>query len=245
MPGTKHQQDNMMRTFLWITFFATAMAFLESAVVVYLRELYYPGGFDFPLRAIDPDLAVTEIIREAATLIMLLSVAMLASRRRGEAVAWFIYAFAVWDIFYYVFLWLILGWPSSLLTWDLLFLIPVAWTGPVLAPVINSLTMIMMALPVICFSRHGLRVGFKVYEWLLIVAGSLLTLAAYMMDYTLFLAGEFSFGEIFSMANSREVMAYAETYVPVSFNWYLFATGELLFMAMIVLYVRRLRTCKA
>ncbi len=245
MNDNKGQKNSMIRTIAWVSFYALAMAFLESSVVVYLRELYYPDGFDFPLRAIDPDLAVTEIIREAATLIMLFSVAMLASRRRGEAVAWFIYAFAIWDIFYYVFLWLILGWPSSLLTWDLLFLIPLAWTGPVLAPVINSLTMIMMALPVIYFSRHGLRVNFKVHEWLLIVAGCLFTLAAYMMDYTIFLSGKFSLGEIFSLTNSREVMAYAETYVPVSFNWYLFAAGEMLFLAMIALYVRRLRAGKA
>ena len=77
---------------LWITVFAIAMGFLESAVVIYLREIYYPGGFAFPLKLIGGTLALTEILREAATMIMLLMVASIASRRAIERFAWFIYA---------------------------------------------------------------------------------------------------------------------------------------------------------
>jgi len=130
---------------IWITFFAIAMAFVESAVVVYLRELYYPEGFNFPLVLLPGRIALTEFLREIATLIMLLGIGFLAGRNFRQRFAWFIYSFAIWDIFYYVFLKLILDWPSSWLTWDILFLIPVIWTGPVLAPVLVSLTMIILS----------------------------------------------------------------------------------------------------
>ena len=79
-----------------------------------------------------------EIGREAATLIMLLGVAMLAGADRWERFLAFCLSFGVWDIFYYAWLWIFVRWPASLFTWDLLFLIPVPWIGPVLAPVLVS-----------------------------------------------------------------------------------------------------------
>ncbi len=95
-----------------VTAFAIAMGFLESAVVVYMREILYPGGFEFPLSPIPVRLAVAELLREVATLVMLVSIGILAGRRFSTGFAWFIYTFAIWDIFYYVFLWLLLGWPQ-------------------------------------------------------------------------------------------------------------------------------------
>ena len=84
--------------------FAIAMAFLEAAVVVYLRKLFYPAGFNFPLRGfIEPSILSIEWAREFATIIMLLAVSILAGKKLYEKFAFFIYAFAVWDIFYYIF----------------------------------------------------------------------------------------------------------------------------------------------
>ena len=97
----------MKRNLLIVTIFAIAMGLLESAVVIYLRDILYPGGFEFPLNPIRPDLLWTEVFRELATLVMLLGVGILAGRTLAERFAWFLYAFAVWDIFYYVFLWLL------------------------------------------------------------------------------------------------------------------------------------------
>ena len=85
--------------------------------------------------------------REAATLVMLLGVAMLAGTDRWDRIALFCIAFGVWDIAYYVWLWVFLRWPPSLLTWDVLFLIPVPWVGPVVAPVIVSVVMIVGGWP--------------------------------------------------------------------------------------------------
>ena len=113
-----------IRTCIIVTILSIAMGFLECAVVIYMREILYPGGFEFPLAAIEGDLALTEILREAATMVMLLAIGLMAGRNRSERFAWFLYSFAVWDIFYYVFLKILIGWPSSLLTWDILFLIP-------------------------------------------------------------------------------------------------------------------------
>ncbi len=79
----------------WITAFAVAMGFLESAVVVYLRAIYYPEGFRFPLVAMSPVLIFTELVREAATLVMLLAPGALISRKRLERFAWFCWSFAV------------------------------------------------------------------------------------------------------------------------------------------------------
>jgi hypothetical protein len=88
---------NYNRSLLWrlavISLFAIAMGFLESAVVVYLRAIYYPGGFAFPLKMITGPIAITELLREAATMIMILAIAMLSDRRRTVRLAWFIYMF--------------------------------------------------------------------------------------------------------------------------------------------------------
>lgn len=135
--------------------YATAMALVEATVVVYLRALYYPERFLLPatrrfvyfyrgeppglLPALTPLHVRMEIAREAATLVMLAAVAWLAGSSRRDRAAYFLFAFGLWDIFYYVFLWLALRWPPSLGTIDLLFLLPVPWVGPVWMPLLASL----------------------------------------------------------------------------------------------------------
>ena len=121
------------RKALWITVYAIAMGVLEAAVVIYLRKLYYPEGFSFPLRMVDTDIAIVELWREVATIVMLGAVGVLAGRTRSERFAWFIYCFGVCDLVYYGFLKVALGWPASPFTWDILFLLPIPWVGPVLA----------------------------------------------------------------------------------------------------------------
>src|SRR5258707_7052052 len=110
---------------LWIvTIFSIAMAALESAVVVYLRALYYPDGFTVALRMIDPQILLIEIAREAATLIMLIGVACLAGKNFKDRFAYFLLSFGVWDIFYYAWLKAFINWPASIFDWDILFMIP-------------------------------------------------------------------------------------------------------------------------
>jgi hypothetical protein len=225
----------MKKLLITITAFAIAMGFLESAVVVYMREILYPGGFEFPLSPIPVRLAVTELLREVATLVMLLSIGMLAARRFSTGFAWFIYSFAIWDIFYYVFLWLLLGWPESLLTWDVLFLIPTTWTGPVLSPVLVSLTMILLAL-VILFRAEGgkdSRIPGKV--WVGLIAGSLVLIFGFVYDYSQHMLTHFSVWEMLQVKNP-EVLKVATSYMPGRFPWWIFGTGEALILASIAWY---------
>lgn len=130
-----------------LSVYAIAMALLEAAVVVYLRKLYHPHGFRFPLSPIPYDAAFIEIAREGATVTMIGAVAILAAGRSGAGqFAAFAYVFGVWDIFYYVFLAALIHWPQGLLDPDVLFLIPLPWVGPVLAPVLVSVQLIALAL---------------------------------------------------------------------------------------------------
>lgn len=123
--------------------FGIAFGFVEAAVVVYLRAAtgMLPGQPGQALDAIPESLLEIERIREAATLIMLAGIAYLAARSAREMAIVFLWTFAFWDIFYYVWLRFTVGWPTSLFNFDLLFLIPVPWVAQVWFPVlVSSLT---------------------------------------------------------------------------------------------------------
>lgn len=169
--------------------YAIAMAFLESAVVVYLRELYYPQGFAFPIVIIPDKLALIEVGRELSTVIMLGSVAWLGGSDRWQRFLHFCVLFGVWDIFYYVWLLVFLGWPSSPFTLDILFLIPVPWIGPVLAPVIISLGLIGGAVHLLALRARGVHLTFSRGHWAAAVAGGLLVVLSFTLDYEVALKG--------------------------------------------------------
>ena len=159
------------------------------------------------LRQADPEHVrrlVIELGREAATIIMLAVVAALATRRRGEWIAMFLVSFGVWDIAYYVGLKLMIDFPPSLLSWDILFLLPVPWIGPVLAPLIVSLTMVTAGLTLLAETERGrpLRAGWL--HWVAVTVGGLIVVASFCQHFTRTTRGE----------------------MPERFNWLLFAMGE-------------------
>ena len=129
----------------WVTVvvFAVAMSWVEAACVYYLRlvvgriEPYqaHPLPMDGPLGSI-------ELVREASTLVMLLAAGILAGRTWLRRLGYGAVAFGVWDIGYYLFLRVICGWPKSLVDWDVLFLLPLPWWGPVAAPLCIAILMI-------------------------------------------------------------------------------------------------------
>jgi hypothetical protein len=231
---------NLRRQIITITAFAIAMGFLESAVVVYMREILYPGGFAFPLSPIPVNLALTELLREVATLVMLVSIGILAAKRFSTGFAWFIYSFAIWDIFYYLFLWLLLGWPRSLMTWDVLFLIPTTWTGPVLAPVLVSLTMILLALVILVGAERGFDTRIPGRIWAGLILGSLVLIFSFVLDYSQHMLTHFTLSEMLQVKNP-EVLEVATSYLPRRFPWWVFGAGEVVIFASIGWFIRKER----
>ncbi len=167
---------------IWVIIFGVAMAFVESAIVVYLRAIFYPEGFKFPLKALVDYKILVEVMREAATIFMLLSVAYLAGRTLWERFAYFMLSFGVWDIFYYVWLKALLGWPSSIFDWDILFLIPLPWIGPVIAPVSIAFLMIVFSMLMLHSFRKGRNFRPSVLSHVLALAGTVIVLYSFMHD---------------------------------------------------------------
>jgi len=189
--------------------FAIAMAFLEAAVVIYLRELYYPEGFSFPLKMIPPKIYTIELGREAATIIMLAAVGWFSGKSFTSRFAGFAMAFGVWDIFYYLFLKITLDWPSGLLDWDLLFLIPLPWLGPVLAPVIVSVFLIGAGVYIWRREAHHNPIIISKRHWVIIALAGLIIIGSFVTNTTAMLVQT----------------------TPRSFRWDIFAIGLLLGLA--------------
>jgi hypothetical protein len=125
-----------------IVAYSVAMAYVEAAVVVYLRRIYYPEGFVLTLGPMDTGILRTEIGREVATIVMILGVSLVSYAGRLKRLGAFLLIFGIWDIFYYVFLKILLNWPESFKTKDVLFLIPSPWILPVFLPMSASVLMI-------------------------------------------------------------------------------------------------------
>jgi len=226
--------SRLTRLLFWPTLFAVSMAFLESAVVVYLRELYYPYGFAFPLKSMSGIVVITEVFRELATLLMLLSVAVIAGATSRQRLAWFIYCFAVWDIFYYVFLKVLLNWPESWLTWDLLFLIPTAWTGPVIVPLLVSGAMILFALVLLTRISSGIHLPvMRISLWITI--GALLVFVSMIWDFTLYMQEQSSLSSMFRIRLTDQALS---VYVPKRFPWLFFIPGMVFIFAGIADFFR-------
>jgi len=178
-----------LRTLLWVLLFTVAFAFIESSIVVYLRGLYYPGGLTFPLKMMDEGHLRVELVREVATLVVLLAVAMIAGSTGWQKIAFFLVAFGVWDIFYYVWLKVTLNWPSSLTDWDVLFLIPMPWIAPMIAPVLLALLMSVCGGIMIFRLRKGLPFRPRVTSWMLGTLGTAVTLYTFLYESPSILRG--------------------------------------------------------
>ena len=198
---------------IWLyTLFAVAMAYLESAIVVYLRLLYYPSGFQFPMIPIPSLVAAIEIGREVATLVMLWAVARTAGQNFKERFALFCFTFGVWDLFYYIWLKLFLNWPGTWLEWDILFLIPLPWIGPWLAPALVSVGLIVVSVIILI---HPQRFSERIYnkpEWILVLFGGAIILASFFWQTKNVLEGR----------------------IPDYYPWWLFFTGFLVGISVFI-----------
>ena len=226
---------------LWLAFFSVAMGFLEAAVVIYLRHLYYPGGFKFPLSMMPENILITELLREVATLIMLTGVAVLSGRSAYQRFAFFLIAFAVWDIFYYVFLYVLLAWPESLFTWDILFLIPVPWVGPVICPCLVSLAMIALMWSTIHWQAKGKSGKLNWKEGSVLLMGSAIVIVSFVCDYLEFVNAHPTGKSSFTLAHNKELFIEGATYIPTKFSWMMFWCGQVMLMGGVLLFHLRMR----
>jgi len=192
-----------LKTVFWYALFALAMAYLESAVVVYLRLLYYPAGFQFPMIPIPSQIAIIETGREAATLIMIWAVARIGRNAFKERFTLFCFIFGIWDLAYYAWLYLFIGWPGFWLEWDILFLIPVPWIAPWLAPALVSIGLIGVSLTILFSPERFPESIFSSSEWRMVLFGGILILASFFWQTKNILEGG----------------------IPVYFPWPLFGIG--------------------
>ena len=186
--------------------YAVAMAYLEAAVVVYLqRALKIEPSTLFPLRDKSSlgGFGTIELGREIATLVMLVTVGWLAGRNRLERLAWTSVAFGIWDLGYYAFLWVFIGWPTNLGTFDLLFLLPVPWVAPVLAPMIVSIALVFFGLMTAWRLRRTQELHLKLRHFGALVGGGLVVISSFTYN-----AGQILDGAI-----------------PRSFAWPIFVAG--------------------
>jgi hypothetical protein len=182
-------------TALAVAGFGIAMGYLEAAVVVYLRAAIEAGAV---AAAQDPTTSGTyetlEIAREAATLVMIAAVGCLAGRTALERLAWAAVVFGLWDIVYYAGLRLAIGWPEAFDTWDLLFLIPVPWVGPVWAPILVSGALVAFGLAATHRLRHGRAVTVVGWQAAAALAGGSLVIGSFLVDGARVAAGDLEAG---------------------------------------------------
>jgi hypothetical protein len=204
---------------LVVTVFAGAMAWVEAAVVYDLRTLtdrlqpYQQNPL--PLGGA---LGRVEIIREIATLVMLLAVGLLAGRTWRKRMAYGAIAFGVWDVLYYAFLKVICDWPTSLLDWDVLFLLPFPWWGPVVAPLCIALLMIVWG--TLASQLTDLNIEpFAWRPWALNGLGSVLALYVFMAD---------------SIRVANQGADVWRNLLPSAFNWPVFCVALILMAAPVV-----------
>jgi hypothetical protein len=168
---------------LVVVAFALAMAWVESASVYYLRALV---GRIEPYQSNPLPLAGTfgqvELVREAATLVMLLTIGIVAGTTWQQRFGYTAIAFGVWDILYYAFLRIMTAWPRSMLDWDILFLIPLPWWGPVLAPVSIAALMIVWGTCVTQLPESRSVTSVTRLSWAVTMAGVALALYVFMAD---------------------------------------------------------------
>ncbi len=205
-------------TAVCLALFAIAMALVEAVMVMHLRTIYYPGDPTamFPLKLVSHrDLAI-ELARELATVVMIACVAALAARGALRRFAAYVLVFGLWDIFYYLWLWVMLDWPRAWLEWDVLFLIPWPWLGPWICPALIAALFTAWGALIVLATSEEARPRFTRVGLVTFLAGTALGLAAFLMPAAPLLAG------------GEEAF---EGYVPGEFRWPVYWIGLVLMTA--------------
>jgi hypothetical protein len=240
IPMNAHSSPQVTNSrLIWLAVFGITMGLLEAIVVVYLRDLYFPGDFSFPLRLIPEQMLRMEILRELTTIVMLVALAAIAARTFVFRFAVFLFTFGIWDVFYYVFLKVLLDWPQSFFTWDVLFLIPITWLAPILAPLVCALTMIGFSVLLIALHRQYGEIRIGRIAWFFMAAGAGLIFYTFIVDFAgIIIKGGFV-TDLAALAVNSAFQTAVSSFVPVHFDWWLFSAGEaLVLLSGVVMYVK-------
>jgi len=212
--------------FVALAVFAVGMAYVEAACVVYLWEMLCPEGFKFPLLLLVEKqyefLVIIEFGRELATMVMLLGCAIAAGRTRVQRVASFLFLFGIWDVFYYFWLRVITElshfpvFPASLGTWDVLFLMPVAWTGPIYAPMTVAATMALFAVMLVFAETRVTRIKPDLRFWIIEAVAVLMIFGSFIWNYGDVYAGK----------------------VPTLYPWWLLVPAEIIAITAFIYLIR-------
>jgi hypothetical protein len=209
------------KSLLWIGLFAVAMAYLESAVVVYLRRLYGINDLILSVPPFDPQIGAIELGRELATLVMLLAMGWVAGKKFQSRLGFAVFAFGVWDIFYYIWLRVFIGWPQTAFDPDLLFLLPLPWWGPVLSPVLIAALMVIGGALAVIKDERELHLVPSFMDWAILAGGIQTVLYTFTADALSALPAD-----VQTLSQLR----------PSEFNWPVYLVG----LAMLALFVWRM-----
>lgn len=212
-----------MRKIVWLALFSISFAYVESATVVYLRNISGRLMDIFPMKMLNPDLTIIEVGRELVTIMILVAVAIITRKSLVTRFYTFLFLFGVWDIFYYIWLKVFIGWPRSLLEMDILFLIPLPWIGPVLSPVLLALIFIIAEIVVMLRNRPF---TFNRLNWGLFLMGSLISIFNFLLP---------------SLSIVKEAgLKGLETLTVSEFNWALYWIGLVpMALALFLPFVRK------
>lgn len=188
--GYKASSPDLWWRWIWVVLFSIAFAWVESSVVVYLREIYFDGSFSFPIvvnwvdgKHVIDHLVRIELGREVATILMLVAVGCTAGKNPLQKFCFFMIAFGVWDVFYYVWLWVMTRWPEGVMTWDLLFFIPLPWVGPVLTPILIAVAMVTAGFLIIYYDEKITFIKFYWYDWVVELGCGVMMIVAFCWDW--------------------------------------------------------------
>ena len=204
-----------VETAVAVLVFGAAFGYVEATVVVYLRAALglVPGA----VMAHDPGTLGTfeavEIARELATLVMIVAVGWIAGRGGLERLAWAAVVFGTWDIVYYIGLRLATGWPPSLDTRDVLFLVPAPWVGPVWAPLLVSLALVIAGLAAARRRCAGATIRVGAARTVAALAGGILVILSFLLEPYPDRSGAWAVWPIFGLGMAFAIGATASAFV--------------------------------
>jgi len=206
-------RKNPTQLIFWLSVFAVAMAYFEATIVVYLRGLYYPDDITriFPLVILTSVHLLVELGREACTILMLTAIAVIAAHGFSRRFAVFCLLMGIWDLFYYVWLKVLIGWPLTWLEWDVLFLIPWIWLGPWICPAVIAVLFIIWGGRVLVSSAEF---SFSRRQVTMFLTGTFLGLASFLQPAV----------DILLSTGTEGLTGF----IPQQFDWWLYLPGLLL-----------------